>query len=98
VILGARVTAGDIPISEAALGTDIETRTKEASATANLECFERGMRTAADSNDQIVDISVSYLISFFQFSFLSCGFTEGTVPGHHTKWISFVITNRIEGV
>jgi len=52
VMLGALVAAGDIPISEAALRTAIETTTKKAFVAANLECFERGMRAAGNADRQ----------------------------------------------
>lgn len=46
VMLGALMAAGDIPLSEAALRTAIQTRTKKAFVEANLACFERGYQAA----------------------------------------------------
>lgn len=46
VMLGALMAAGDIPLSEAALRTAIQTKTKKAFVEANLACFERGYKAA----------------------------------------------------
>jgi indolepyruvate ferredoxin oxidoreductase, beta subunit len=46
VMPGALRAAGDIPLSEAALRTAIQTRTKKAFVEANLACFERGYQAA----------------------------------------------------
>jgi indolepyruvate ferredoxin oxidoreductase beta subunit len=46
VMLGALMAVGDIPLSETALRTAIQTRTKKAFIEANLACFERGYQAA----------------------------------------------------
>lgn len=50
VMLGALMSEGDIPLTEASLRKAIETRTKKAFVEANMKCFELGMQAAKEAS------------------------------------------------
>lgn len=47
VMLGALMAGGDIPLSQASLKQAIETKTKKAFLSTNLDCFQRGFQLVA---------------------------------------------------